>query len=377
MIWVPQTPDSLYIKFWGAEECAGIREKLKNIKDKTNEAMDMLKGRALLTKQEGSTNTSIRNRFKGIHRGVFRAQFVLMKKEYLRRIFADMEKAKKDINTMAKRGWRRPPHRRTEVDFDRVHNIGVCYLLVPLALKVQTDVNALAQSLWDAGEELFIELELNPFSCQENEVNDDTPSNQNQWKDSRYTQLAAIAEFAATGHLKLRILAQRATSRTTNLLTRVLVSKSSKSASESLNNAYVAIERVITNVNDEVYYSATTDTRFCVERSLSIHDRNEGDRFSLRMLLSKNSSPLYTRPDLLGRVSKYKIAFELSQACFLFLQSTWLRRLCSCCLQCGKLANTPEDEYECSLTVGHFTHHALQFDGAQVHEPEWCGDALI
>jgi hypothetical protein len=44
---------------------------------------------------------------------------------------------------------------------------------------------------------------------------------------------------------------------------------------------------------------------------------------------------------VLGELSNSRIAFELAQACLLFLRTTWIAGLCRCGLRCGVLSNSP------------------------------------
>ena len=92
-----------------------------------------------------------------------------------------------------------------------------------------------------------------------------------------------------------------------------------------------------------------------------------GVRKSFREIQSRNQPPHFTNRTLLGSTSKFRIAFELSQACLLFLRTQWFSTICSCGIRCGRRsASRDGPDFDFTLRLGTAEHEPSRWANTQM-----------
>ena len=324
MVWIPESSNSLYEHFWGVDDCTEIQKRLAIMHKDMGGARKKLKGwiereesGGQQSKQlngltlEGSSQTAgsgrkwfsnTRSKVSGASTAI---QYAYGKKTHLKDLLDKLGKSRDAINTVAERAWRK--RRALPPDNNIVHDIGISHLLIPLALKLYTEVDGISQSLQNG--QYNIELELAMGLDRDLAIR-----GLGQRNDSSIARSAAIAKYATLTAFKLSVLAQKKPVNTTSLV-RVKL-ESFTDANEGADfNADSAFSKIISRTTEEVYYSLNPTTQVRLSAP-ELHNPNEGHRLSLRELLCQDHLPSYAKvgfsrymmPYLLGQVSKYRIA---------------------------------------------------------------------
>ena len=331
------TPDTILSMYWGEPEYSIIEHKLCLIKNQTQKAIKELGKIVGLSREEWKSMTE--------HKKKSKAKFILTKEKYLRKLIDGVPDALKVIKEAADRGWESQQERLfAGISNNTPYHAQVASLLVQIAKQTQQDMNALLMCT-QALRSFSVELDLDLFDAI-TAISQDAHS-------------ATVAATAAAGHMKLDLLLREATDPTAEIV-RARVERSSL-APEGYARTVEAFRAVMTAPQTSVYHFALNATTiFSVCRCIRKGDPCSPARESLRQKLSYNAPPTYNIARnrlvpcrlLLGDVSTFRVAYELSQACLIFLRTTWLSELCGCGVRCGTRQQASLDTwYEFGLNI--------------------------
>lgn len=352
LVW-EETPESLLLEFWGETEYKTIEVKLEGMKEHCEEGAKNLRDFANITESKWTAMKLARRKY-------LKTKFIWTKKKYLQELLEKMAKALKDLDDAAKDGWQRDwPHKSNDVDFAQVHRTGIGHLLVPIAMRTHDYTETLWQSCHFARETLTTELDLDVFGA----------SIVNSWDKHSETIVKAAAEKRAT----LTILTRSAALQMAEM-TRVCIRQSDASSNPNVTALVDALSRVL-NGSEECQFIARPGLAFDVFKSKrQCYGPGTGMRVPFREIQAQNQPPNFTNRALLGSISKFRVAFELAQACLLFLRTSWFSDICSCGIRCGKPSDVCDElQYDFTLQLGHAEHQPAQWAGTQV--PDCWGQA--
>ena len=347
LVW-KESPESLHLEFWGKTEYDTIKVKLEGMRGYCAEGEKDLREFADITEAKWKAMEPVRRKY-------LKTKFIWMKKKYLQELLEKMAKALKDLDDAAKDGWQRKwPHKTNDVDFAHVHRTGIGHLLVPIAMQTHCYTETLWQSCHFARETFTTELDLDVFGA----------SLLDSWDKYSETIVKAAAEKQAT----LTILTRGAALQVAEM-TRVCIKQSDASTNYKVTALVDAISRVL-NGYEECNFIARPDLAFDVFKSKSqCYGPGSGMRETFRQIQSRNEPPNFTDGALLGSISKFRVAFELAQACLLFLRTSWFSDICSCAIRCGKPPNfCNETQYDFTLQLGHAEHEPAQWASARIQD---------
>lgn len=342
------TPDSLHLHFWGEAEYKTIKIKLKSM------IAHFIEGERELHRFSTLTETRW-NAMRRTKRKMLKRRFIWMKKKYLQELLEKMAKTSTDLDDAAKDGWCHDrQYDRNNVDFAYVHRIGIGHLLVPIAMQTHNYTDTLWQCCNFARESFTTELDLDIFGA--------------SLVDSRDEYLEAITKAAANQHATLTLLTRDALLRIAEM-TRVCIKKSAASTEDNVAALVDALSSV-TKGSEECHFMARSDSSdlaFSVCKSSQYFRPGTGMRKSFREIQSTNLPPKFTNRALLGSISKFRIAFELAQACLLFLRTTWFSEICTCGIRCGRPTDESDElQYDFTLQLGEVEHQPAQWAGTQI-----------
>lgn len=334
-------PQSLHLNLWGEEEYSTIRIKLEDMNVLRKEAENDLHSFTALT----GTNWKALNAAK---RQYLKVKFISVKKNFLQELLAKMAKSLSKLNEAAKNGWQRDQeYKGGEVDFARVQHRAIGHLLVPVAMRSQLYTDTIWQSCNFARETLTTELDLDIFGASA--------------LASRGKYLEMIAQACAERHATLTILTRAAALQVAEM-TRVGIKESAASTHNYVTALSDALDRIMKGT-DECHCVIGADRRYHVFKSrVQVDGPGTGLRETLRQMQSTNAPPTFRNNELLGAISKFRIAFELAQATLLFLRTTWFSNICSCRIRCGQTSDLVEGlRYNFSLQLGSAEHESPQW----------------
>ena len=340
LVW-SDAPDSLHLVLWGQTEYNTIKIKLEDMDALRKEAEKDLHSYTSLTATSWKDLSAAKKKY-------LKAKFISVKKKYLREVLEKMAKALNKLNEAAKNGWQRDQQSKGgEVDFTRVQHRAIGHLLVPVAMRSQLYTDIIWQSCDFARETYTTELELDIFGASA--------------LDSREKYLELIAKACAEQHATLTILTRAAALRVAEM-TRVGIKESAISTQNYVTALSDALDRIIRGT-DECHCVIGPDRRYHVFKSrVPVHGPGTGMRETLRQIQSTNQPPTFRNKDLLGTISKFRIAFELAQATLLFLRTTWFPKICGCRIRCGQISDLAEGlRYNFSLQLGSVEHESPQW----------------
>ena len=345
LVW-EETPKSLHLIFWGEKDYETIKDKLDGMQGDCAEGAKELEDFTTITESKWTI-------MKRAKRKYLKTLFITMKKVYLRELIDKMAKVLKELDDMARHGWQRDwEYKTNDVDFADVYRTGIGHLLVPIAMRTQYYTDTLWQSCKSARETLTTELDLDVFGA--------------SLVDGRDKHSETIVKAAAEEQATLTILTRGATLREAEM-TRVLIKQSKTSNDHNVTNLVAALSSVL-NSSEECHFIAEPRLAFSVSKSKRQHcGPGSGVRVAFREVQSKNRPPRFANEDLLGSISKFRIASELAQACFLFLRTSWFPNICSCRIRCGKPSDVCNGlQYDFTLQLGYTEHQPAQWADTQV-----------
>ena len=341
-----ETPDSLHLHFWGEAEFSTVKIKVETMRAHYAEGKRELRHFANLTETHWNAIESARRIW-------LKRVFIWTKKKYLQELLEKMAKTLRDLDDAAKDGWcRHQQYKKKDVDFADVHHLGIGHLIVPIAMQTRNYTDTLWQCCHFARESFTTELDLDIFGA--SSVN------------SRDEYSETVTKAAADKHAILTILTRGASLRMAEM-TRVCFKQSAASTRDNVPALVDALTRV-TNGSEECHFTAGSNLTFNVFKSSRQHcSPGTGMRKSFREIQSKNSSPHFANEDLLGSISKFRIAFELAQACLLFLRTTWFSEICTCGIRCGRPSGGSDElTYDFTLQLGEVMHQPAQWAGTRI-----------
>lgn len=340
-----EAPESLHFVLWGETEYGTINTKLQGMYGWCEEAGKDLHQIANLKETSWPALNAIK-------RSCLKKKFLLYKRKYLQELLENMAKGLNQLDEAAKNGWQRDQeYKGSEVDFAQVQHKAIGHLLVPIAMRSQTYTDIIWQSCTFAQETLTTELDLDIFGASA--------------ISSRERYLEIIAKAGAEQQATLTILT-RATALNMAEMTRIGIRESASSTQDPVTALVDALNRIIGGT-EECHFVAGPNRIYHVFKSRGhVHGPGTGMRETLRQIQSKNDPPTFRNASLLGTISKFRIAFELAQACLLFLPTTWFSNICSCRIRCGQFSQLGEElRYDFSLQLGAVEHEAPKWANMQ------------
>jgi hypothetical protein len=361
LVW-DDTPESLYFHFWGEAEYRTIRTKLDMMWHYCKITSKKMRKYSRLSEDTWKSMSKPKKSF-------LKLKFVWYKKDFVQKQLENMAKAMEALSKASKDGWhRRERFKDDKVDFREVYHMGTGHLLVRVAMRTRDDANALHQSCCAAQADVENELDLDIFNSTES-VQDANlaPSPSSEAPLARLSSVH-ITKAAKEGSFTWSVLSQKPMQASTNLL-RLYIEKSTKP--HNTVNAPIAFRQAIEGQTGPIHFISCG-----ILFGIKIADRHPAPstepRKTLRQLLSENKPPDYTNQHLLGTISKFRVAFELSQACLLFLRTSWFSGVCSCCIRCPRSTSaTTRFEFECGLMMGEIEHEPAWW-GTQAVRDSWC-----
>ena len=362
LVW-ESTPESLYLDFWGEAEHRNIKTKLENMYTNCVAAEKILNSFTKLSERQWGTMSKARKIF-------LKTKFVWTKREYVQKLIDILVKDMNLLVTAAKDGWQRDGLiNQGTVDRKAVYHAGIGHLLVPIAMRTRDDANALHHCCSAVQNIISIELDLDIFNYTGSVSIVGSDVSSSFGTISREMHSANIARAANDGRFTWSVLSQDAHLDDCNLV-RMHVKRSELSGNSFL-NAPVAFKQVMEGRATKSHFTSA-GTCFSIIRADRPHEWNSNPRRTLRKLLSGNAPPLYVNANLLGTISKFRVSFELAQACLLFLRTSWFPGICSCSIRCGSLsAASTQFKYEFGLKMGIINHEAPQWGATALHDC-WC-----
>lgn len=232
-------------------------------------------------------------------------------------------------------------------------------------MQTRAVANALHDSCRTAQENTTLELDLDIFNQSGSvfaNISDTSPSSAAM---SRELCVIGIAKAAIDGHVSWNVLGQNnLTGDMTSIRMQV---KEAKMPRNGCDIAPVALMRTMQG-NPETSHFTSSGICFSVATAQhSAHLRPE-QRQTLRHLLSENTPPAFTNENVLEELSKFRVAFELAQACLLLLRTSWFPRICSCHIRCARSA--PASTQFFGLRMGSIDHESPRW-GTTVLENCW------
>lgn len=334
------TPDKILSTYWGDEELRIIQHKLELIKSDTEEVKKELVKITALEEKDWTSMPDVKKKR--------RAKFIWTKKKYLQKLINSVPKSMDTLWKAADRGW----NAQQEGVYGGISNKSayhtqVAFHLVRIASQMQHDPNALRMCT-QALPGLSIELDLDMFDAIAARSED--------------VHAATVAEAAAAGHLRLDLLLRESNNPVAEMVRAKVERKRSPELPDVYSTANVAFRSVMTAQQASVYYFAhNTSTVFSIYKSVRTGDPCSPARESLRQKISSGKMPpsydehtnqLDPCTLILGELSTFRVAYELSQACLIFLRTTWISDLCQCGVQCGDRHHSTTDKwYEFGLNM--------------------------
>lgn len=333
------TPESVFEILWGRKAYERIWTKLESMAARRSTIEKKLSSLTKVTK----TNWKIKRKLgKMLRKGIF----ILMRKDYLQKLIDSCSNDLHFIEEEAKKGWRRddPYPRNTEVEPNAVYHAGMGHLLVRLALRTKVDANALHSFCCTVKNNFKVELELDLFN------HDDPPSVLGPGPRSS----AAIVAAYKKEYFIWKVLSLSSLSGVT-ASNRLNVEQMTNKPTDRLLECSTALTQVIGGSAPKCHCSSS-DKYFSVEMSGTPYGHDAESDQSLSQMLSKDNPP---NVNILGDLSKFRLAFELAQACLLLLRTDWFPRICICDVQCSRCVQaSTERTYRFRLRMGKSTHEA-------------------
>ena len=354
------TPESVFKVFWGEEEYQNIKRKLGNMDNHFFAAREKLSSFVNIHEAKWKAMHSLRKKY-------LKTRFLLMEKDYVQKLIEKLSKNLADIQRAAKDGWRRGDlfTRRGEIDRDTVYHEGIGHLLIRIALGTKDDADALHSGCCAAQDTFNVELELGLFDHSTPSLNLGSGPGFSPRAASREAHWTAIAAADKKGHFIWIVLGETSQLVPTSL-TRLHVERATNMPTGGLLPYGSALAQIMGGQAKECYFSCS-HRHFTIKMAGTPYETNSEPRQSLYQLLLNNNPPT---ENLLGSISKFRLTFELAQACLLLLRTEWFPRICSCDVHCGRPSpRSAEFTYEFGLRMGNFGHEAPQLQAA--NNP-WC-----
>ena len=361
-------PDSMFEKFWGQKAYQSIQKRLEHMEILFKNA----KRKLSIFSSTDKANQKLIPNWKVIRlfrKKYLKTRFIWIESDNLLLLIENLSKELSKIQDLAKRNWLRERYNSSaEVDRKVLYHTGIGHLLILIAQNMHEDANALHSCCREAEKYFDVELELNLFKHTNNPSIDSISPRSLSGAALRETRSAEIAAVHGKGCFVWSLLSQRSRSDNSEMR-RLQVEPASEiqTSLDRLPSFANALTEVMEDRPGKCHFSSS-GLCFSMEKASIPYELNAEPRQSLRQLLSGN---IPTDENLLGTISKFRLIFELSQACLVLLQTTWFtQRVCSCAIQCCRSTSmSPEVTYE----------FRLKMCGASRETPpsrdqHWCDD---
>ena len=363
------TPESMFHVFWGPPEYQNIKVKLGSMKTHCENAETKLSSFVKGADKKWIARRKLLKRF-------YKWRFILLEKDHIQQLIQDVSKDLDGIQKAAMASWRRgrPGSEEDRADPSAVYHAGMGHLLVRLALRTKEDANALHSCFLTAQQNFNVELELDLFNCTGSPPTLEPDPFSSFGAVSRETHSAAITAAHKKGSLIWNVLSQRLLSADTTLnrLHLEVVDR----PEDQLLNCSTALKMIMEGNKTKCHFKGS-DVCFSIEMADTPYQSGHKPCQSLHQLLLKHShldGNTAPNENFLGRIPKFKLAFELAQACLLLLRTTWFPQICSCEIQCGRSAQeSPEFSYEFRLRMRDSIHGASR---ARTMNDPWCNATI-
>lgn len=338
-------PESLFLDFWGDAEYRGIKTTLSDMAANCNTTEKELKSFVQLDEKKWNAMTKCRKRIL----------FIAVKGEYIRKLMDHIEKSVDGLQEAAKNGWQRSDFlKKPNVDFAKVYHAGIGRLLVPIAMRIRDDADALHHSCRLAREDTTLALDLDIFNHTDPDIATHSGALTSSTVVSREASAATIAKAAKNDLFVWKLLVQN--SQTTNMGSVRMQVQKVKVRNIRAVGITVAVDRIMRGNADKSHFEISGICFSIAMAQNSNHSSPEPHR-TLRDLFSGNDPPSFTNEDMLGKISKFRVVFELAQACLLLLRTSWFPRICSCHLRCARcFSASAELTYDIGLQMGSVSH---------------------
>ncbi|KAI0429028.1 hypothetical protein F5Y09DRAFT_271920 [Xylaria sp. FL1042] len=327
--------ESLYDLFWGDQK-SKVKKTMELLCNRMAEANKKLRSLTSLTPAKWNGMSWAKKKLL-----VF--VYIGAKKKYLMALRDDIAKSIKNVEEDANHAWNKKRGRGiTEtVKDDEIRHEGICHLLVPLAITTWQGLDGMRQICQATGDKYRTELELDIFGSSKANTMD---------RLSR-----AILSAAETRRVKLSILSQRNEETLSGHMNSSCIEKLVEVAAQSGLGGPAAILEVLDGTSTESDFVTAERIQFGIRRLK--HSRAPNTE---RVCFWKTSTNAIRDIEIvqLRRRSLFRAAYELAQACLLFLDTAWFSNICSCELRCGMLpTSTLISEYEFALQIGSVRLH--------------------
>ena len=331
------TPDEVLSIYWGVEDLRIIKGKLALIEADSQAIKKELGKITALKEDDWKTMPDPKKKRK--------AKFIWTKKSYIQKLIDAFPASMNAITEAASRGWELQQEQLYGgVNNSNPYHTQVALLLVRIAKQTRRDLNALricTQALRD----FSIELDLDLFNA--------------ITAISKDVHSANVAATADVGRMRLDLLLRESEDPTAEMV-RARVERSA-TIPGSYARAKDAFRSVMTSQQSSIHYFAfDTATVFSLCKSFREGDPCSSTRESLRQKISRRTPPSYDQTKnqlspcklILGDLSTLRVAYELSQACLVFLRTTWMSDICGCGLRCGgRQLSSMDSWYEFGLST--------------------------
>jgi hypothetical protein len=370
-----KAPDDLLLEFWGPIRFSLIKAKLKRIYTTLETARKRLKDYDGLDEEKWKRMSSLSRKRK-------KFTWIMRKRAHVQELVDSMPKDFDVVKRQAKEGWEeRESSLRHILGYTTPFHTFMAYMLVKIAQQIRADADALCTLAQEVKQDYTITLDLDIFEASEGSTSNS--------KDKEAPQVYNILDAS---RLRLNLLLRDA-SREDEQLLRVNVQKVSQEDAQGgrVRDAVMALlqgpagVQHICHVDSKPFgLSKSGDLlRGCSRLQLTLSNIVTGQD-----PLNYDHSEVCFRdqPLGLGDLSTCRAAFELAQACLLFLRTTWFAKVCRCGLRYGEIPGEQwrsEPRHHFGIEMGEIAHRSMSWrnpDGS-MHPWEygvehcWCAQS--
>jgi hypothetical protein len=337
------TPDVVLLQFWGRDRLDRIRKKLNRIQDTFQTTRKQLAAYDGLDEEKWKKMNIGRKK-------LMKKKWVWRKKAHVQTLIDTMPKDFTVVEHEANTGW---AERKLLLSRDFGHTTPfhtfTAYMLVKIAQQIRGDVDALFTLAQEVRRNYTIALDLDIFEAS-TAVSEDKEAPQ-------------LYDAFNARRLNLNLLLRDANQESEELL-RIEVEKIAQegAAGDRVRDAFDALLRGpvgtqhICHVASKSFgiSKSTRSPRGCPKLQFSFRDI-----FALQNPLTYDPQKVCFRDHnlILGDLSTFRAAFELAQACLLFLRTTWFARICRCGVRCGMI---PEERWhQFGIEMGAIDHKTM------------------
>lgn len=363
-------PEGLYLYFWGKsrynrikEALLGIHRMMCELDAKVKPYLDLIARYELLGLPH--TRKSIPGFRIWMKRQAIRAGFIGMRKARCTKLIEDVTRSLNNIKHMSEFAWREN-HPGHSVDSISVRCRGICHLLVPLIISASNEIDDLRQSIQSPTPGHIMEVTLDIFGAS---ANHHQPHAAGRRRGEPMPYPDKVSKAANRSHVGFGILTNNfSNGQSPEYFVQVRALADEEDCPAQVVTAQDAFQRVIQEQLQRVRIAFQTqqNRRFEVAE-LDTDNPPRGPRNCVWVL--SPTQGIQFSPSDWGMEFQYKLAFELAQACFLFLNSSWFSKLCSCALHYSGGQNDQPIDFGLRIKAqdagnyeAHTQHQAHTFD---------------